>query len=85
MLGFFSPLSETNHIWNKRVFFRWLHVAPGVFGSFMLTSYIEPSCSHFQILSLLGKINHFWNKNAFCKWFHLVPGVFGSCMLTCYT
>ena len=43
-----SPLGEINHFWNKIAFFRWFHVVPGVFGSFMSTRYMEPSWFPFS-------------------------------------
>ena len=77
-------LGEIYHFWNKGAFFRWFHVVPGVFGSFMSTSFIEPSWFSFSDFEPACKINHFLNENAFFGWFHVVPGVFSSCMLTCY-
>ena len=35
-----SPLGETNYFWNKITLFRWFHVVPGGFGSFLLTCFI---------------------------------------------
>ena len=61
----FRPLGEINHFWNKKVFFRWFHVVPGVFSSIMLKCYKEFRWFLFQIFSLLTEINHFWNKSAF--------------------
>ena len=78
-------LGEIYHFWSISAFFRWFHVVPGVFGSFMLTYFIEPCWFSFSDSEPACKINHFWNKNASFRWLHVVTGVFGSCMLTCYT
>ena len=90
-LKILSPGGETNHFCKKKKkkkkktgFFRWFHVVPHVFGSFMLTCYKEPRWFPFQVFNPLSEINHFWDKIAFFRWFHVVPGVFGSFMLTCY-
>ena len=80
----FSPLGEINHFWNKKAFFRWFHVVPGVFCSIMLKCYKEFRWFPFQIFSLLSEINHFWNKSEFfldgSMWF---PG-FWFFLLTCH-
>ena len=58
----------------KLDFFRWFHVVPHVFGSFMLRCYKEVSWFPFQIFNLLSEINHFWNKIAFLDgsmWFQV--------------
>ena len=76
-------VKQTNFA-KKNGFFRWFHVVPHVFSSFMLTCYKEPRWFPFQVSSPLGKINHFWNKIDFFRWFHVVSGVFGSYLLICY-
>ena len=49
----------------EQLFFRWFHVVPVVFGSFMLTCYLEPSWfPFFKILSPGGETNQFCKK----KW-----------------
>ena len=44
----FSPLGEINHFCSQKCIFRWFHVVPSVFGSFMLTCYMEPSWFPFS-------------------------------------
>ena len=69
----------------EQLFSRWFHVVPVVFGSFMLTCYLESSWfPFFKILSPGGETNHFCNKTGFFRWFHVVPHVFGSFVSTCY-
>ena len=72
---FFVTLSKLFIL--EQLFSRWFHVGPVVFGSFMLTCYLEPSWfPFFKILSPGVETNHFCNKTGFFRWFHVVPHVF---------
>ena len=55
-----------NYLFWNNCFFRWLHVVPVVFGSFILTCYLEPSWfPFFKILSPCGETNDFATKLEF--------------------
>ena len=64
LVSFFSFLSLLSKLLIlEQLFFRWFHVVPVVFGSFMLTCYLEPSWfPFFKILSPGGETNHFCKK-----------------------
>ena len=58
-------------------------MVPGVSGSFLLTSFMEPSWFPFSDFKPVWKNKSFLEQNRIFRWFHVVPGVFGSFVLKC--